>query len=75
MRRIVDNKMYDTDTATLLYYDADTKRCFYQTQNGTFFTLYPNGEIVPRAEKYAKQYLGERDVDMYIEIFGNVEEA
>jgi len=75
MRKIIDGKLYDTDTAELVYFDLNTKRGLYRTVNGAFFTLYPNGEITARAEKYAKQYLGERDVDKYIEIFGNVEEA
>ena len=37
--------------------------------------LFRNGEIVPRTEESAKEYLGEKDVEKYIEVWGKPEDA
>ena len=75
MKRIVKGLLYDTDKATQIHIDPLSRSRLYVTPEGRFFTMYPNGEIVPKTEENAKIYLGARDVDMYIKLFGEVEEA
>jgi hypothetical protein len=75
MQRVIDNLLYDTETATVIHIEEDTKRILYQTPNGNFFMFYPVGEIVPKTEQSAKDYLGKCNVDKYIELFGEPEEA
>lgn len=73
MKKIVKGVLYDTDTSTQLYQEELTGRSLWKTQDGNFFMVYKNGEIVPKSEDSTKAYLGEKDVDLYIEIFGNPE--
>lgn len=75
MQRVIDNLLYDTETATVIYVEEDTKRILYQTPNNNFFMFYPTGEIVPKTEKSTKDYLGKYDVPKYIELFGEPLEA
>lgn len=75
MKRVIDNLLYDTEVSTLIYTEKDTNRRLYQTLNGNFFTLYSTGEIQPKSLEATKEYLGKYDVDKYIEIFGEPEEA
>lgn len=75
MQRVIDNLLYDTDTATVIHIEDDTKRILYQTPNGSFFMFYPNGEIVPKTEQSTKDYLGKYNVEKYIELFGEPQEA
>lgn len=75
MRRIINGKMYDTDKATLIYTDPQTKRKYYMTAKGAFFVVYTTGVLEPVSDEYMMQLLGEKDPDKYIEIFGEVEEA
>jgi len=75
MQKIVDGLLYDTETATQVYFDEVNNRRLFMTDKGNFFTFYGNGEIVPKNRDSVKEYLGKYDVNKYIEIFGNVEEA
>ena len=75
MQRVIDNLLYDTETATIIHTEQDTRRVLYQAPNGTFFMFYPNGEIVPKTEQSTKNYLGKYNVEKYIELFGEPEEA
>lgn len=75
MKKIVDGLLYDTDKSELIYTDVANKRRLFKTENNRFFIVYNNGEIVPKTEQNAKDYLGERDIDKYIELFGEVENA
>lgn len=75
MQRIIENLLYDTKTAELIHADENTRRQLFKTPNGRFFMLYPNGEIVPKKEKSAKEYLSKNNIKKYIELFGEVEEA
>ena len=75
MKRIVDGKLYNTDTADLIYTDYSSKRRYYKTQKGAFFVLYATGEIQPRTEDSMRDFLGSVDIEKYIEVFGEVEEA
>lgn len=75
MQRVVGNLLYDTDTATVIHVEEDTKRILYRTQNDNFFMFYPTGEIVLKTEESTKDYLGKKDVPMYIELFGEPQEA
>ena len=73
MKRIYKGILYDTDASELIHFDAAAKRKLYKTENGNFFVLYNNSEIYPKTEESTKEYLGEKDVDKYIELWGNPE--
>lgn len=75
MQRVIDGLLYDTDTAIIIHIEENTKRRLYQTLNGNFFMFYPTGEIVPKTEDSTKDYLGKYNVEKYIELFGEPEEA
>ena len=73
MQRIINNYLYDTQTALVVHIEEDTRRCLYQTPNKNFFMFYPNGEIVPKTLQSTKDYLGKHNVPKYIELFGQPE--
>lgn len=73
MKRIYKGVLYDTDTSELIHYDAAENRKLYKTENGNFFVLYNNSDIYPKTEESAKDYLGKRDVEKYVELWGNPE--
>lgn len=75
MQRVINNLLYDTNTATVIHREEDTKRVLYQTPNSNYFMFYPNGEIVPKTEESTKDYLGKHNVPKYIELFGEPQEA
>ena len=75
MQRVIDGLLYDTKTATVVHTDESNNRILYVTANNNFFMFYPTGEIVPKTEQSAKDYLGKYDVEKYIELFGQPEEA
>lgn len=75
MKGIIENLLYDTETSTLIYAEEDTKRKLYKTPNSNYFTLYATGEIKPKTLNAVKDYLGRYDVEKYIELFGEPEEA
>lgn len=75
MQRIINGLLYDTRTAELIHTEEDTKRQFFKTPNGRFFMFYPNGEISPKDDESAKDYLSKYNVKKYIKIFGEPEEA
>lgn len=75
MRKIINNILYDTQTATLLYTNEETRRKLYKGVNGNYFMCYLNGKIVPYDVNLVKEYLGEYAVDVYLQEFPNVEEA
>ena len=75
MQRVIDGLLYDTDTAEIIHIEEDTKRILYMTHNHNFFMFYPTGEIVPKTEQSAKDYLGKYNVGKYIELFGQPKEA
>ena len=75
MQRIINNLLYDTQTATVVHIEEGTKRVLYQTPNGNFFMFYPVAEIVPKTEESTREYLGKYNVEKYIELFGEPQEA
>lgn len=70
MKQIIENVLYDTDNATEIYFDEEKKRHWYRTNNGNYFIAFPNGEITVVSEQVAKDFLGKRDIDKYISIWG-----
>lgn len=75
MQKIIDNLLYDTDTATLLFVESDTGRRLYKTPSGNFFKFYKNGEFATMTESAVKEYLGSKSVETYIKVFGSVDPA
>lgn len=72
MKAIIENKLYDTSTATIIY--AGGSDALYRTKNNAYFRN-SSGEIIPMTEEEAKEWLGMVDADTYIQEFGKVEEA
>lgn len=78
MQQIINNHLYDTDKAVLIYEDNNfwKPRSYYQTPRSTFFCLYKRtAEIGLISEEVMKEILAKNDVAKYIEIFGKVEEG
>ena len=50
MKKIINGKMYDTETSEEIYIDEMNNRRIFQTKKGNYFLLYPNGELVPKTE-------------------------
>lgn len=73
MKKIINGNLYDTETSQLLYIDEVLSRKLYKTDYGNFFVVYQNGEMTVKSEESTKAYLGERDPDKYIELWGNPE--
>ncbi len=74
-RKIVDVVLYDTDKAEIIYVEPNKRRTYYMTDHRRFFVVYKTGELVPKTEEDIRKLLGEYDVDKYLEIFGDIEEA
>ena len=72
MKAIINNKLYDTTTSTIIYTGASES--LYKTENKSYFRVTPEG-IIPMTEDETKEYLGVKDADAYIKIFGKVESA
>jgi hypothetical protein len=80
MRKIINGKLYDTDTAEPIYTELYLfkRRTLYRTKKGNWFMFYhANKEIRPMTDEEVMEYLGERDecIDIYLKYFGSVEEA
>lgn len=75
MMQIIDGLLYDTAMSTLIYLDEVNNRRWYKTQNSNYFVLYGTGEIAPKSEEAVKAFLGQRNVEKYIELFGEPQEA
>lgn len=75
MRKVINGKLYDTDKSEVIYIDQMTKRAVCRTEKGSYFILYSNNQIVPKTEDEIKEYIGLHDADLYIELFGMIEEA
>lgn len=74
MKAIIDNKLYDTDKAECLG-EVDLGVRLYRTSKGVLFLLnqYPK-EIVIDQQK-VKEIVGRVAPDIYVKIYGEVEEA
>lgn len=75
MQRVVNGLLYDTANAKVVHMEEDTKRILYHTSNDNYFMFYPTGEIVPKTKQSAMDYLGKCNVEKYIELFGQPQEA
>ena len=83
MKRIINGKLYNTETATELLQvskGVGTAEYLYRKKNGEFFLYLSTcwegrkDSIEPIPEKEAKSIIGELDGDLYIEIWGEPEE-
>lgn len=75
MKRVINGLLYDTESSLILHTEENTGRILYKTTKNNFFVFFPNGEIVPKTEESARDYLGKHNVEMYISLFGKPEEA
>lgn len=75
MQRVINGLLYDTNTASVVHTEEDTKRKLYKTPNDNFFMFYPTGEIKPKTVESTKEYLGKYNVKKYIALFGEPKEA
>ena len=78
MKQIIDGKLYDTETAELIYtYDPPFMISYvryYRTKNGAYFSHYLD-DITLLEESEVKDFIGKSDIGKYIELFGSVDEA
>lgn len=78
MQQIINDKLYDTDTAELIYSYKDPlkERNYYRSKMGAFFVHYIGiGKMELVDEQVIKDILAERDVSKYIDLFGAVAEG
>ena len=78
MQQIIDNKLYDTDTAELIYSYKDSlkERDYYLSPKGAFFVHYVGvGKIELVDVQVIKDILAEKNVSKYIDLFGAVAEG
>lgn len=76
MKQIINGKMYDTEKAEciLTMHNGSPTIYIYMTNNGAFFAERGyNLDIV--SKESVKNFLGRYDIDKYIELFGEPEEA
>lgn len=84
MKAILNNKLYDTDNAECIFgieipqndfHDTANKLIVYKTEKGNIFAEHKNAGCLV-GENMLKTILSRPDcVDIYIKIFGEVEEA
>jgi len=83
MKKIINGKKYDTETAAYLFESyRGVGNCgeLYRKKNGEFFIAHltswegKSDSIEPISEEYAKELIGREDGDMYESYFGAVEE-
>lgn len=85
MKKIIEGKKYDTETARLVIdnnpdYNAIHWDNLYRKKNGEFFWCCwtrmqgEKASIIPVTESQAKKEIGRYDGDLYEELFGEVEE-
>lgn len=83
MRRIIDNKLYDTKTSKMIgsFCEEGDKYLgkFYKTKNGAYFYTYGYGNdrdgFNLTTRDHVKRAFGRCNVEAYIEEFGEVEEG
>lgn len=83
MKKIINGRKYDTNTATRLFETYSGVGCsgkLYRKNNGEFFVAHltqwdgQSDWIEPISESEAKELIGEKDGDMYELYFGEVDE-
>ena len=72
MKAIINEKLYDTTTASVVFSDGTT--ALFKTKNDAYFRTSSEG-IEPLTDDEAKAFLGVADADAYIKEFGSVESA
>lgn len=73
----MDYYYLDTDKAELIYEDfsdVNNPRSLYQTKKKNYFRTYKNGTIEPLTDDQAKEFLGNKDPDLFIKVFGKTKE-
>lgn len=78
MKSILDGKLYDTDKSENLCNFPN--HSIYRTKNGALFITYngddmPHGRISCTDQEIVKAMIGQYCPDVYIELFGEPEEA
>lgn len=76
MRQVINNLLYDTQKASVVYKEQDKSKTLWQMNNTkTFFFVFADGHIEPISKESAKEYLGLIDVSVYIQMFGEPQEG
>lgn len=89
-KSVVGGKLYDTETAEYIA-KLEDGRILFETQFGNYFTCRSMvddyrgvdsyvcvdvyGDIKPETREFAKEIIGRCDVEKYIELFGEPEQA
>lgn len=80
MKKVINNLLYDTETAELIISEPDPSggliKRLYQTPNKAFFFLYiQSNEIQPITRDECREWLGLFNYDAYVKVFGEPEHA
>lgn len=89
-KAVVDGKLYDTETAEYIT-KLEDGRILFETLLGNYFTccsmvddykgvdsytyIDVYGDIKPETKEFAKEIIGRCDIEKYIELFGEPEQA
>lgn len=81
MKQIINNVLYDTEKAEKIvdYWSGYCKRELYKGGRGYFSVVWDyfgtKYNIEPKDEDFVKALLGKINIDKYIELFGEPEQA
>jgi len=81
MKQIINNVLYDTEKAEKIvnYWFASCKRELYRGKTGYFAVVWDyfetNYSFELKDEDFVKALLGKINIDKYIELFGEPEQA
>lgn len=79
MQKIIDNKLYDTDTAErllIINISKGVSTFVYRTRKGAYFGIESDGTLLPLTEGEVRSLLGRYgSVERYTQLFGAPEEA
>ena len=79
MKQIIDGKLYDTEKMKELYVGEYPNPTFWKSEKGTIlrrgYRAMDDDYLHIINEEYLKEYLATTDPEVYIAIYGEVEEG
>lgn len=80
MKKVINNLLYDTDTAKLIISEAAPdgtliKRLYVTDNRAFFFLMIKSDEIKPITEAECREWLGLFNYQAYVNVFGEPQKA
>lgn len=80
MKKVINNLLYDTDTAKLIVSEAAPdgsliKRLYVTDNRAFFFLMVKSDEIKPITEAECREWLGLFSYQAYVNVFGEPQKA